>query len=152
MTFTQRISDKKRALTYFLFNEKKYSCRKIALKTKISKSSVSRVIREEDDRRKGRRINCKKLGRACLLSDRDQRQLSCSITELRLTDANFTAMDVVKNSGVSCTKAKYRTFVSYLHKLGYKFRQTRKKGLLSESDYKRRLKYARKMPKRDQTY
>lgn len=52
-------------------------------------------------------------------------------------------MNVVHNSGINPKKAKYRTFVSYLHKMGYKYRQTRRKGLLTEKDHLVRLKYAR---------
>ena len=44
-------------------------------------------------------------------------------------------MDVVHDSGIDPTLAKYRTFVSYLNKLGYKFRQTRKKGRLCEKGF-----------------
>ena len=85
----------------------------------------------------------KKRGRPCLLTQRDERKLCRSISQLRVIDPNFTAMDVVKTSGIDLTKAKYRTFVSYLNKLGYKFRQTRKKGLMSEADHRRRLNYSR---------
>ena len=51
-------------------------------------------------------------------------------------------MNVVENSGIDCTKAKYRTFVSYLNKQGYKFHKTRKQGSLSGKDHHQSLKYA----------
>ncbi len=56
-------------------------------------------------------------------------------------------MEVVQCSGISCTKAKYTTFLAYLKKLGYGFRQTRRKGILTDRDYKKRLGHARKMQK-----
>ena len=91
-------------------------------------------------------------GRPSLLSVRDERKLCRSVTRLRLTNPNFTAMDVVHDSGIDPTLAKYRTFVSYLNKLGYKFRQTRKKGRLCEKDFQKRRKYARAASKLDSTY
>ena len=47
MVFSERVCDKKRALTVFLHSEKGYSCRQISLKVKISKSSVSRILKED---------------------------------------------------------------------------------------------------------
>lgn len=144
MGFTKRINDKTRALVVLLKKEKCYSCAQIAAKLHVSRSSVSRIANEDERKEENKAANVwKKRGRPCLLTQRDQRKLSRSISQLRLVDPNFTAMNVVENSGIDCTKAKYRTFVSYLNKLGYKFRQTRKKGLLSETDHRRRLKYAR---------
>ena len=122
--------DKKRALTVFLHSEKGYSCRQISLKVKISKSSVSRILKEDFKTNKNDKKESKIRGRPSLLSVRDERKLCRSVTRLRLTNPKFTAMDVVHDSGIDPTLDKYRTFVSYLNKLGYKFRQTRKKGRL----------------------
>ena len=136
----------------FLHSEKGYSCRQIAFKVKISKSSVSRILKE-DFKSKREKKECDKMpGRPCLLSVCDERKLCRSVTRLRLTNPNFTAMDVIQDSGIERTRAKYRTFVSYLNKLGYKFRQTRKKGHLCEKDFQRRRKYARKALKLNSTY
>ena len=151
MVFHQIVGEKKRALTVYLHGERSYSCRKIAAKLQISKSSVSRILNEET-RTRSESKKCKIRGRPFLLTSRDQRKLSRSISELRLANPNFTCMDIVRNSGIDITRAKYRTFVSYLNRLGYKFRQTRKKGLLSQNDYNARLKYARAASKLDPSY
>ena len=91
-------------------------------------------------------------GRPCLLSVPDERKLIRSLTRLRLTNQNFTSMDVVQDSDTERTRAKYRIFVSYLNKLGYKFPETRKKGRLCEKDFQSRRKYARKALKLNSTY
>lgn len=136
----------------FLHSEKGYSCRQIAAKVKISKSSVSRILKEDFETNKNETKEGKIRGRPCLLSVRDERKLCRSVSRLRLTNPNFTAMDVVQDSGIDRTIAKYRTFVSYLNKLGYKFRQTRKKGRLCEKDFQKRRKYARAASKLNSTY
>lgn len=136
----------------FLHKEKGNSCRQIAASVQISKSSVSRILKEETVRKQSQTKISKKRGRPCVLTCRDQRKLARSISQLRLIDPNFTAMNVVENSGIDCKKAKYRTFVSYLNKLGYKFRQTRKKGLLSGKDHHQRLKYARAASRLSSSY
>ena len=135
MVFSEQVCDMKRALTVFLHGEKGYSCRQISLKVKISKSSVSRILKEDFKTNKNDKKESKIRGRPRLLSVRDERKLCRSVTRLRLTNLNFTAMDVVHDSGIDPTLAKYRTFVSYLNKLGYKFRQTRKKGRLCEKGF-----------------
>jgi transposase len=147
MVFKERISAKKRAYAEFLCKEKGYSCRQIASKIRISKSSVSRILKEDHKKNTNNIRKKKKRGRRNLLSERDQRKLARSISQLRLESPNFSAMEVVQRSGISCTKAKYTTFLGYLKKLGYGFRQTRRKGVLTDRDYKKRLGYARKMQK-----
>ena len=149
MVLSERACDKKRALTVFLHSEKGYSCRQISLNVKISKSSVSRILKEDFKTNKNDKKESKIRGRPSLLSVRDERNF---VTRLRLTNPNFTAMDVVHDSGIDPTIAKYRTSVSYLNKLGYKFRQTRKKGRLCEKDFQKRRKYARAASKLDSTY
>ena len=136
----------------FLQKQKGYSCRQIAAKFQISKSSVSRILKEEKVRKDNQTKASKRRGRPCVLTCRDQRKFSRSVSQLRLIDPNFTAMDVVENNAIDCTKAKYRTFVSYFNKLGYKFHQTRKKGRLSEKDHNQSLKYARAASRLSSSY
>ena len=135
MVFKERISAKKRAYAEFLCKEKGYSCRQVASKIRISKSSVSRILKEDHKKNTNNIRKKKKRGRRNLLSERDQRKRARSISQLRLESPNFSAMEVVQRSKAG------------LKKLGYGFRQTRRKGVLTDRDYKKRLGYARKMQK-----
>ena len=69
-----------------------------------------------------------------------------------MNNPNFTALDVVKNSGLAVSKASYRTFVTHLHRMGFSFRQTKKKELLSHQDYTKRLQFARQMSEEGCSY
>ena len=116
----------------------------------MSKSSVRRVLFERksstsQDKNRSR-------GRPQLLSSRDKRMLRRAIVKLRQEDPNFTVMNIVKKSGVCPSVASYRTFVRRIHEMGYAFRQSRKKGLLTEGDHKRRLAYAKAMSSQTEDY
>ena len=137
------ITAEQRALALLLRRECKYSYRKIAIKTNMSKTSVQRVIKEGVNRNK-EKVKCYR-GRRKLLTSRDERKLKRAIMQLRENSPNFTVMEVVQRSGISATKATYRTFVRYVKRLGYGFFQSRKKGVLTSKDYKIRRKFARLM-------
>ena len=49
----------------------------------------------------------------------------------------------MRESGLSFQLASRRTFSRHLNSMGYKFLQARKKGLLTDNDKKRRLRFAR---------
>lgn len=122
------------------------SYRKIARKYKISKTSAHRIVdnKEEFFNPEPEPIK-KKRGRRKKLSDRDIRKLERSLKRLRKQKVNITVMDVVKDAGFVGNEVHRRTFSSYLNNLGYKFMNARKKGLLTEKDKEKRLRYARKM-------
>lgn len=84
-----------------------------------------------------------KSGRQKILTFRDRRKLSRSLTILREENPNFTVMDVVKRSGIPQHKANYRTFHREIRNLGYAYRPSRKKGILTENDLKVRREFAR---------
>lgn len=150
MVFTKPLLAEQRALAVFLRKEKGYSYSQIALKTGMSKSSVRRVLLE---RKSGTSPEEKRSrGRPQLLSSRDKRMLRRAIAKLRQEDPNFTAMNIVEKSGVGLSVASYRTFVRQINRMGYAFRQSRKKGLLSTRDHKIRLAYARTMKKKTTDY
>ena len=73
--------------------------------------------------------------------ERGIRTLIHSITKLRRKNVNFT---IKQAAGISHLASR-RTFSRYLNEQGYKFLQTRKKGLLNAKDRRMRLQYARKM-------
>lgn len=147
MVFSRKINPKKRALACILRSQNKCSFGKIAKTLKISKSSASRLVQEGIDHGEGKQKANRKRGRKPALSERDQRHLIRGIHALRKEDVNFTVKRLVEFCGFSPEKASYRTYVRYINKEGFSFRQTRKKGVLTEVDKKKRLAFAKKMRK-----
>ena len=75
MKYNSTISDVTRAYVLLLIGkEKKYSCRVIAKKANISKSSVSLILRE-NGKRKHYLKRDNKIGRPHKLTERDRRKL-----------------------------------------------------------------------------
>ena len=77
----------------------------------MSKSNFWRIVHgrrtEKIRKRKGQRG---KSGRQKILTFRDRRKLSRSLTILREENPNFTVMDVVKRSGIPQHKANFEHF------------------------------------------
>lgn len=148
MAYGKLLTAEQRALVLLLKNEFNYSYRKIAMKTNMSKSSVLRVVKQGERRNeqipKGQ-ITKRKRGPRQLLTERDKRKLKRAIMTLREKNPNFTVMEVVQCSGVSVNAASYRTFLRHIKKMGYGYYQSRKKGVLTKKDFKRRRKFARSM-------
>lgn len=80
-------------------------------------------------------------GRLRKLKQRQERIIILTLLRLRKRQASFSAKKIQEESGLMhvSTKSIYRV----LHRHGYRYRQSRKKGLLSPNDIKRRLKFAR---------
>lgn len=149
MVFKKRLTGEQRALAIFLRSERKYSYAEIGKKTKMSPSSVFRVV---NGAKRNKATERKKLGRHEKLTVRDKRKLHRAIISLRELNPNFTVMEVVQRSGIDLNVAHYRTFLRQIRKFGYQFRQSRKKGLLSSHDLKERLIFAKKMVGRSVDY
>ena len=89
------------------------------------------------DKRKGNKGNKK-------LSVREERSVVRTLHKLRKTDGTFSSPRIHFQSGIG-QKVSNRTVRRILNKNGYNYRQTRKKGLLLESDLKKRLQFCRKI-------
>ena len=74
---------------------------------------------------------------------RDRRKLNRAVLKLRQADPNFSVMDVVKRSGIVQSKAHYRTFHREIRNLGYAYRPSRRKGIITENDLKLRRDFAK---------
>ena len=77
-----------RALVLLTRQEMKYSYRKIALKTNVSKTSVQRIVKQADCGRKSVLNSKSNHGRRKSLSEKDQRKLRRAIIQLR-EDSKF---------------------------------------------------------------
>ena len=112
-----------------------YSYRKIALRTKLSKSTVFDIAKNEEQRKNqnyGKQEKKSKGGRPELLTAHDKRKLHLSFK--RGVDPNLK--EVVQNSGIALKSASYRTFVRYIKKMGYGFYASRNKGVMTTKDFK----------------
>ncbi len=83
-------------------------------------------------------------GRPRKLSERDQRRVIRSVQELRKSDGSFTSKRIASYTGLD-KNVSNRTVRRCLNKNGYKYRQSRKKGLLSSQDRENRVKFCRRV-------
>lgn len=87
----------------------------------------------------GRKLN---RGRPRKLTLRDERKIKRALLKLRNETGNFSSLRIQEETQL--THISSRTFRRHLNKLGFKYLQSRKKGLLTNADKKKRLSYARK--------
>ena len=140
------LSAEKVAYLSFLLNEKRINVTEIARILKISRSSVYRY--------KNTGINdCKRPSKKCVnkggrprkLNKRDVRSLVRCLKLLRQREGNFTCKRLSKEAGIDCKNINIRTIRRAMNKEGFKYLQARKKGVLRETDLKKRLSFAKKM-------
>lgn len=136
-----------RALIRFYKNETELSYRKIAARCGVSKSVVHKICNMKLHSKLVAKNSSSKVGRPRFLNERDERTLLRAVKTLRQTSVNFSVKDVIQGSGLDPSIEKRRTISLYLNRAGFYHLQTRKKGLLSESDKKIRTKYARNAKK-----
>jgi hypothetical protein len=89
----------------------------------------------------------KPVGRPRKLQVRDERNISRAVRTLRQQyGASFTTTQLQKHTGLSHLDTS--TVRKAMRKLGYRYLCTRKKGLMSATDRKRRMQWARTMKRR----
>ena len=145
MVFKGRIDAETRAYVRFFMCTKK-----ILDEVKISRSSLYRIVRAQtlNGQCQDRVVRKKVTGRPRKLSHREERLLLRSIPKLRKSDGKFTIKRLMKKVGVDIARVSTKTVERFLHREGYQYLHARQKGLLTETDLVKRLKFARKM-KRD---
>ena len=82
----RKVSSHERALALLMRREMNYSYRKIALKTKLSKSTIFDIVKNEEQRKKNnytKQQQKSKGGRPELLTAHDKRKLHLSFKKLR---------------------------------------------------------------------
>ena len=138
-----KLCSETRALIRFYKNETELSYRKISARCGVSTSVVHKICNTKLQPKLEPKNSTRKFGRRRVLNDRDERKVLRAVKTLRQTSVNFSVKDVIQESGLDPRIAKRRTISLYLNRAGYYHLQTRKKGILSESDKKIRTKYAR---------
>lgn len=146
MKSNSTISDTTRAYVLLLGKEKKYSCRVIAEKTNISKSSVSLILRGKVQRKQNSKKR-NKIGRPKKLTDRDRRKLIRTIKTLRDQDPNFTVKRLLAHSGLLSEDISYRTIYREVKAAGFQYLPARRKGVLTRGDLKKRKAFAQECKK-----
>ncbi|KXJ12063.1 hypothetical protein AC249_AIPGENE28757 [Exaiptasia diaphana] len=81
------------------------------------------------------------------LSACDESKILRSMKSLRKEEGSFSSRRIMTTAGLCSSNVINRTVRRCLNKHGYFNLQARKKGLLSESDCQKRLKFAKKMKK-----
>ena len=135
------INPEKKALVRVYKDYASLSIRQIGHRTGVSKSSVQRILNNT-----GECKNSKRIGRPRKITKRVERQIIRVFKAKRDEKSNVTAKEVLAESDLGKT-VSVRTVSRTLNRNGYYFLQARKKGLLSNQDKKKRLRYARRMYK-----
>ena len=144
MVFKKLIGPELRAFVRLL-REQGLSIREISRKTRVSRASVHRICNTPicniaKERKAG--------GRKRSLSYRQERILIRNVKRLREEEGGFSSKRLMKVSGLSLSKLSDRTVRRCLNRNGYHFLQARKKGLLLNSDFKKRVAFAQNIRRR----
>ena len=62
-------------------------------------------------------------------------------------EGNFSCQKIMQEAGISVKDVSVRTVSRFLNSQGYYYLQARKKGVLTVTDMKKRLQFARRMRK-----
>ena len=84
-------------------------------------------------------------GRPRELSKRQERVFLRCITNLRKEDGNFTVKRLMERADLNISLVSCRTVQRFLHSNGYRYLNSRKKGVLLNAVFKKRLQFAKKM-------
>ena len=146
MVFKGAINSVTRARVYYLCNIQGFPIRKVARMCQISRGSVWRIKKEGLLGKKDCKEHIRR-GRPAKLSARDGRQLVRAIQRLREKEGNFSCQKIMQEAGISVKDVSVRTVSRFLNSQGYYYLQARKKGVLTVTDMKKRLQFARRMRK-----
>ena len=98
---------------------------------------VKRPIKREFDKRKNNP------GRPRKLTERDERNLIRHIHRLRHSIGPFTLRKLALEAGIQDEHVSMSTIGRVLRKHGYRYRHSRRKGIMKRSDFQKRLAFAR---------
>lgn len=138
-----KIHPKTAAMVQILKQNGVLSVKEISRRCKVSRATVFRSVRPP---KKAKR-SVRNPGKPRLLSARYERRIERAIYMLRRSEGNFSSKRLMVEVGLSTKDVSVRSMQRYLERLGYGYRQARKKGILSDKDVKKRLFFARKIKK-----
>ena len=146
MVFKAKISAETRAYARFAKECNSLSVKQIIERSHISRASLYRILKEGKIRENNQERQKKKtIGRPGKLDARKKRILLREIPKLRKSEGKLTVKRLMQQAGVSARDVSFRTVQRFLHSQGYKYLQARQKGLLTDNDLKKRLRFAQKI-------
>ena len=146
MAFKRCIDHVTRARAFYLSRVKGLSVRKVAGSSGISTASVIRISKRNCNTPSSARSSAKR-GNKFKLGERQRRHLIRCLRVLQKRDGAFTCKRLMEEAGIEERKVSTRTVTRYLNTAGYFYLQTRKKGLMTEDDHRKRVKFAKDMRK-----
>ena len=139
-----RVTPRQSAIMNILHKENGLSIRQIHVK--FPQFSLSSVFRHATRVTGQCPVKVKrKTGRPRKVTEREERELVRVLKKLRETDGSLTSKKVQVEAGL--THISNRTVRAILNKHGFRYLQSRRKGLLTVKDLKHRLQFARRMDK-----
>ena len=146
MVYTQKISPEKKAYLFYCFRDMKNSAVDICRMLNISKASFYRIYNDFSKTKKNCSTKIKRPpGRKRLLSERQIRILLRTLKILRRQEGNFSVSRLMEVADIDRKAVSVRTVRRVLNQQGFKHIQGRKKGVLTEKDLGKRLKFARRV-------
>ena len=142
MVFQGKINAEIRA---YIFCKKGGNLSQIQQQTGVSRAQIYRIWKAGVDGLRKKKTTIGNRGRPGKLSKRHKDYIIRELPKLRKTNPNWTikALQEATNS----FHVSQQCISNFLHKSGYGFLQSRKKGLLSPKDLKQRVEFAKKMIK-----
>ena len=148
MVFQGKIPEETRAFVRIARKYRGMKQNEIMERCGVSRSTVYRILKGEKTVQRSRVPDKTKLaGRPRKLSTRQERLLLRHITTLREEDGNFTVKRLMESAGLKTRDVSCRTVQRFLHSNGYRYLNSRKKGVLLNTDFKRRVQFAKAMRK-----
>ena len=136
----KRIPEEAKATIRALKSTTPLTLEEIALRCRISKTSVQRIASTENEVPMKRRKFC---ARKKKLTPEQEALILRSIVELRDQEGTFSSRRLMERTGIH--HVTDRTVRRLLKRNGYFFLQARKKGLMSQKDKDQRVEFARKI-------
>ena len=142
MVFQGKINAEIRA---YILCKKGGNLSQIQQQTGVSRAQIYRIWKAGVDGLRKKKTTIGNRGRPGKLSKRHKDYIIRELPKLRKTNPNWTikALQEATNS----FHVSQQCISNFLHKSGYGFLQSRKKGLLSPKDLKQRVEFAKKMIK-----
>ena len=134
-------------LRAFIIFKKGTSVEELVRQTGVSRSHIFNIWREATHIKTESKTPKSVGGRPSKLSMRDKRRIMRTVKILRSQDPNWTVKRIIMKADLHAVSR--RTVSRYLNKQGLRYLQARKKGLMTERDKSKRLKFAKTMQKND---
>ena len=138
MVYNGEIDAKTKALVKFLKEDSFLTVKEITKRFKVSRATVYRCLKDSEIKEKR-----KPSGRPRKISSGDERVIRRNIGKLRKIEGNFSCHRLRAKCGLH--HVSLITFNRALKRMGYKFCEARRKGILSSADRAKRVKFAREV-------